>query len=83
MHSANKLQNAFHLFLHFALIILDEKEFQHAWRRRQLQRFKSISTMHSVVQLKTKTSSVFMSIHKRQQLSRAAVIAARNLFLQF
>lgn len=76
MHSANKLQNAFHLYLHFALIILYDKEFQHAscclpaWhqRRRQLQRFESISTMHSVVQLSSKTSSVFMSIHKRQQL---------------
>lgn len=38
------------------------------WRRRQLQRFKSISAMHSVSQSDTKTSSVFMSIHKRQQL---------------
>lgn len=38
------------------------------WRRRQLQRFKSISAMHSVSQSNTKTSSVFMSIHKQQQL---------------
>lgn len=89
MHSASCLQNAFHLFLHFALITLYENEFQRTSclhhgtgvddNCSDLNRFQRCIRCRNCTQKLAASSCPFTN---GSNCSRAVVITASNLFLQ-